>query len=80
MSETIPNYGLRHRVRPGITGYAQIRYPFGSTVGDAKVKCAYDVEYIDRHYTLTANLKILLKTVRIVLFYDFEIKSDGSEK
>lgn len=66
MSEAIPNYGLRHRVRPGITGYAQIRYPFGSTLDDAKAKYAYDVEYIDRHYMLATNLKILFETVRIV--------------
>lgn len=66
MSEAIPNYGLRHRVRPGITDYAQIRYPFGSTLDDAKVKYAYDVEYIDRHYMLATNLKILFETVRIV--------------
>ncbi|MDO8704892.1 MAG: sugar transferase [Sulfuricaulis sp.] len=67
MSEAIPNYGQRHRVRPGMTGCAQIHYPFGSTVDDAKAECAYDVEYIDRHYTLRANLRIMLETSLIIL-------------
>ncbi len=68
MSEAIPKYGLRHRVRPGITGYAQIRNPIGSTVDDAKAGYAYDIEYIDQHYMLSTNLKILIETARIVLF------------
>jgi len=63
----IPFYGLRHYVHPGITGWAQVNYPYGATVEDAKRKLEYDLYYVVKA-SLFLDLRILLRTVRIVLF------------
>jgi len=63
----IPYYDLRHRVPPGITGWAQVNYPYGATVEDARRKLAYDLYYLKRS-DLVLDLVILLQTVRVVLF------------
>jgi lipopolysaccharide/colanic/teichoic acid biosynthesis glycosyltransferase len=62
----IPLYGLREAVKPGVTGWAQIRYPYGSTVEDARRKLEFDLYYI-RHRSLFLNLNILFHTARTVL-------------
>lgn len=63
----IPYYGVRHAVRPGITGWAQVNYPYGATVEDAKRKLEYDIFYI-KNMSLGLDLKIVLKTIGVVLF------------
>jgi sugar transferase (PEP-CTERM system associated) len=63
----IPYYDLRHRVPPGITGWAQVNYPYGATVEDARRKLAYDLYYLKRN-DLVLDFVILLKTVHVVLF------------
>ena len=63
----IPFYGLREAVKPGITGWAQIRYSYGSSVEDACAKLEYDLYYV-QHQSLFLDLAICFHTVKIVLF------------
>lgn len=67
LGEEIPFYHERHCVKPGITGWAQIRYPYGASVEDAKRKLEYDLYYI-KNYSLFLDLLIIIQTVRVVLF------------
>jgi exopolysaccharide biosynthesis polyprenyl glycosylphosphotransferase len=67
MSEMIPYYSLRHVVRPGITGWAQIRHGYSVNLEDVSEKIRYDLYYI-RHMSLWFDLRILIDTVKIVLF------------
>jgi exopolysaccharide biosynthesis polyprenyl glycosylphosphotransferase len=62
----IPYYNLRHTVQPGITGWAQIKYPYGATVQDALRKLEYDVYYI-KNTSILLDIQILLKTIGVVL-------------
>lgn len=62
----IPYYTLRSAVRPGITGWAQINYPYGSSVEDAVEKLKYDLHYI-QHLSLLFDVRIVLRTIRTVL-------------
>ncbi len=66
LSEEIPFYGVRHYVRPGITGWAQIRYKYGNTLADAKEKLQYDLFYI-KNASLGLDFLIMLQTVKIVI-------------
>jgi exopolysaccharide biosynthesis polyprenyl glycosylphosphotransferase len=63
----IPFYHFRHLVKPGITGWAQVNYPYGESDEDAIEKLKYDLYYI-RHYSLTLDAMIVLKTIHTVLF------------
>jgi exopolysaccharide biosynthesis polyprenyl glycosylphosphotransferase len=63
----IPFYHFRHLVKPGITGWAQVNYPYGESDKDAIEKLKYDLYYI-RHYSLKLDAMIALKTVHIMLF------------
>ncbi len=65
LEEQLPHYGLRHIVRPGITGWAQVLYKYGSTVEDAREKLQYDLYYI-KNYSLILDVAILFKTVRVL--------------
>lgn len=62
----IPYYDLRHLVLPGITGWAQVMYPYGASVEDAREKLQYDLFYIKNH-SMLLDFVILMKTLRIVL-------------
>ena len=62
----IPYYNERHLVRPGITGWAQVMYPYGAGVEDAKQKLMYDLYYI-KHYSIWLDIKIIYKTILVVL-------------
>jgi len=62
----IPYYDLRHYVRPGITGWAQVMYPYGASIGDAYEKLQYDLYYV-KHMSLFLDLTILVKTIKVVL-------------
>jgi sugar transferase (PEP-CTERM system associated) len=66
LTEEIPFYGLRHVVRPGITGWAQVRYRYGNTVEDAREKLKYDLFYI-KHVSLGLDLLILFETIKTVM-------------
>jgi exopolysaccharide biosynthesis polyprenyl glycosylphosphotransferase len=63
----IPFYHFRHLVKPGITGWAQVNYPYGESEEDAIEKLKYDLYYI-RHYSLTLDAMIVLKTIHTMLF------------
>ena len=65
--EKIPLYHFRHLVKPGITGWAQVNYPYGESEQDAVEKLKYDLYYI-RHYSLTLDAMIVLKTIHTMLF------------
>ena len=65
----IPHYDARAVVKPGITGWAQVNYPYGASVEDARIKLAYDLYYVRRR-SLFLDLLILLATVRVVLFQE----------
>ena len=67
LSEKIPYFNERHRVKPGITGWAQLCYPYGSTDNDARQKLQYDLYYVKNH-NLLLDLIILIQTVEVVLF------------
>lgn len=66
LEKQIPYYDSRHLVKPGITGWAQVMYPYGASVDDAREKLQYDLYYI-KHYSLLLDVAILFKTVRVVL-------------
>jgi len=65
--ENIPNYHFRHLVRPGISGWAQVNYPYGENLEDAKNKFKYDLFYI-RYFTLNLDLNIIIKTCYTIIF------------
>ena len=67
LEQEIPYYRFRHAVKPGVTGLAQVKYPYGASVEDAVWKHKYDIHYI-KHHTLFLDIKILLLTVKTVLF------------
>ncbi len=66
LKQEIPYYDLRYLVKPGITGWAQVLYPYGASVEDAYEKLAYDIYYI-KNYSLLLDIAIAFKTVRVVL-------------
>ena len=67
LTEKVPFYGVRHSVKPGITGWAQVRCSYGASVEDAARKLQFDLFYVKNH-TFFLDLLILLETVRVVLF------------
>ncbi len=64
--EDIQYYDVRHSVKPGITGWSQVRYPYGASVEDALAKLQYDLYYVKNH-SLFLDLLILMETVQVVL-------------
>jgi sugar transferase (PEP-CTERM system associated) len=67
LSDEIRYYGVRHCVKPGLTGWAQLRYPYGASVQDAEEKLKFDLFYVKNH-GLVFDLMILLQTVEVVMF------------
>ncbi len=63
----IPYYGERHTVKPGITGWAQVRHGYSSTVEESEVKLRYDLYYI-KNVTLWLDVQIVLDTLKVILF------------
>ena len=66
LSEQIPFYAVRHSVKPGITGWAQVRYSYGANVEQSMKKLEYDLYYVKNH-TLFLDILILLDTIRVVV-------------
>lgn len=66
-AQSITHYALRHTVKPGITGWAQICYPYGTTDEDTRKKLQFDLYYI-KNYSLFLDMAILFQTVQVVLF------------
>jgi len=64
--EQIPYYDVRHSVKPGITGWSQVRYPYGASVEDSLAKLQYDLYYVKNH-SLFLDLLILVETIQVVV-------------
>jgi lipopolysaccharide/colanic/teichoic acid biosynthesis glycosyltransferase len=67
LKETIPYYDLRHSVKPGITGWAQISYRYGDSEQDAVEKLQYDLYYI-KHMSPVFDLQIIFESLKVILF------------
>ena len=67
LATKMPYYAERHMVKPGITGWAQVNYPYGASLEDARHKLEYDLYYA-KNYTPFLDLLILLQTVRVVIW------------
>jgi len=63
----IPYYSFRHFIKPGLTGWAQVNYPYASSLKDSGEKLEYDLYYIS-HMNLLLDLKILLRTAKTIVF------------
>ena len=68
LSKAIPFYETRHIVNPGLTGWAQVNYRYGSTVDDSLIKLQYDLYYI-KHRSIFLDINILVKTLSTILYY-----------
>ena len=66
LTTEIPYYAVRHSIKPGVTGWAQVRYQYGSTIEDAQEKLQYDLYYVKNH-SLFLDFVILFETVGVVL-------------
>jgi sugar transferase (PEP-CTERM system associated) len=67
LAAEIPYYDYRHIVKPGISGWAQINFPYGATIKDAKEKLNYDLYYI-KNYSLALDFLVLMQTARVILW------------
>ena len=67
MQENIPYYSERHIVKPGVTGWAQLKYSYGASEEDAVEKLQYDLYYI-KNQTIFLDILIMLQTVEVVLW------------
>jgi lipopolysaccharide/colanic/teichoic acid biosynthesis glycosyltransferase len=68
LSRVIPFYETRHIIKPGLTGWAQVNYRYGSSVEDSLIKLQYDLFYI-KHRSLFLDINVLVKTLSTVLYY-----------
>ena len=66
LSREIPYYDLRHMIRPGLTGWAQVRYHYGSSLEETRQKLEYDLYYL-KHVSLGLDLLILFETVKTIV-------------
>jgi lipopolysaccharide/colanic/teichoic acid biosynthesis glycosyltransferase len=66
LKQSIPYYELRHSVKPGLTGWAQVRFSYGASIEDATKKLHYDLYYVKNH-SLILDILILFETVRVIL-------------
>jgi exopolysaccharide biosynthesis polyprenyl glycosylphosphotransferase len=66
LSQEIPFYHLRHMIRPGITGWAQVRYRYGASLEETKRKLEYDLYYV-KHLSIGLDLMIMFETVKTIL-------------
>jgi lipopolysaccharide/colanic/teichoic acid biosynthesis glycosyltransferase len=67
LEKEIPYYGYRHTVTPGISGWAQIHYPYGNTIEDAVEKLKYDLYYV-KNYSLVLDFIVLIQTLRVIIY------------
>ena len=66
LKKEVPFYDIRHSVKPGITGWAQVKFPYGASVEDSRAKLEYDLYYI-KNYSILLDISILIKTVHTVI-------------
>ena len=65
LEEKIPNYRLRYNLKPGLSGWAQVNYPYGASIEDSSNKLSYDLFYL-RNFSFWLDLLILFKTIKLV--------------
>lgn len=65
LKEKIPNYDLRYSIKPGISGWAQVNFPYGASLEDSKYKLSYDLYYI-KNFSILLDCMILFKTIKLV--------------
>jgi exopolysaccharide biosynthesis polyprenyl glycosylphosphotransferase len=68
IAEKMPYYQIRHVIKPGLTGWAQVCYPYGASIDDSLMKLQYDLYYI-KHRSIILDIEIISKTLSTVLFY-----------
>jgi len=66
LAEQLPFYDLRHMIRPGLTGWAQVRFKYGATLEDSREKLEYDLYYI-KHMSLGLDLMIMFETIKTIV-------------
>lgn len=66
LAQEIPFYEVRHSIKPGVTGWAQVRYPYGASIEDGMAKLQYDLYYVKNH-SLFLDLMILIETLQVVI-------------
>ena len=66
LQQSIPFYPLRHAVKPGLTGWAQVRHPYGASIEDAQEKLRYDLYYI-KNMSLLFDVSIMFRTIAVIL-------------
>lgn len=67
LTAEIPYYAIRHSVKPGVTGWAQVRFSYGASLSEARRKLQFDLYYVKNH-SLVLDLQIIMETVRVVIF------------
>ena len=67
LQQRIPYYNLRHIVKPGLTGWAQIMFGYGDSVDDSVEKLQYDLFYI-KNYSLSLDFSIIIRSIKVILF------------
>ncbi len=67
LAQAIPYYDLRHHMKPGITGWAQVSYPYGSSIKDSREKLQFDLYYL-KNYSVFLDINILLQTIQVILW------------
>lgn len=67
LNERLPFYNVRHLIKPGITGWAQVKYKYGENLKDSVRKLEYDLYYI-KNKSITLDMRIIFKTITTVLF------------
>ena len=66
LREHLSNYDLRYSIKPGISGWAQVNYPYGSSIEDSEYKLSYDIYYI-KNFSILLDFIIFLKTIRLLV-------------
>jgi lipopolysaccharide/colanic/teichoic acid biosynthesis glycosyltransferase len=65
LEQRIPHYRVRYWIRPGLSGWSQVCYPYGASTEDSRIKLSFDLYYL-RNFSLALDILILLKTIRLV--------------
>ena len=65
LNEVIFNYKLRYSIKPGLSGWAQVNFPYGASIKDSEIKLGYDVFYL-KNFSLLLDLLIFFKTIKLV--------------
>lgn len=79
LAQRLPGYERRHLVKPGMTGWAQVRFRYGASVEDARIKLLYDLEYLSRR-SVAFDCRILLRTIAVVLCGDAVARKGDSPR